>query len=143
MPLGDKALRKRNQEKDKKAGVIRDTRLLQKMDRAKEDILCGECAQSFKVTVKMADARIHAANKHPKKTFEELFPMGDEESDGPADDELPDSKNAFKCVFSKNTMFSDGYETKETFEGKVMEVMAHEVTIGGSIVIDLVSQHDL
>ena len=87
----------------------------------------------------MADARIHCANKHPKKTFEELFRVaGESEDDGPADDELPDSKNAWNCVFSKNTMFSDGYTTKETFEGKVMEVMAHEVTIGGSIVIDLV-----
>lgn len=144
MPLGDKALRKRNQEKDKKNGIIRDTRVLQKQDRAKADILCGECSQSFKVTIKMADAKIHAANKHPKKTFEELFPMGDEsEEEEDQDDELPDSKKGWKCAFTGNTMFSDGYTMKEIYEGKVMEVKAKEVTIGGSIVMDLVSQHSL
>ena len=35
-------------------------------------------------------------------------------------------------------MFSDGYQTKETFEGKIIEVKAEDCTIGGSIVINLV-----
>ena len=138
MPLGDKALRKRNQEKDKKNGVIRDTRVLQKMDRAKADILCGECSQSFKVTTKMADARIHASNKHPRKTFEELFPVDGSDEEEEADDELPNSKNVFKCAFTKDEMFSDGYTMKPIFEGNVMEVKAQDATIGGSIVINLV-----
>ena len=40
-------------------------------------------------------------------------------------------------------MFSDGYKMKPIFEDKVMEVKAEEVTIGGSIVINLVYQHSL
>tara|TARA_B110000285_G_C14871119_1_gene489249 strand:+ start:341 stop:451 length:111 start_codon:yes stop_codon:yes gene_type:complete len=35
-------------------------------------------------------------------------------------------------------MFSDGYQTKETFEGKIIEVKAMDCTIGGSIVCNLV-----
>lgn len=147
MPLGDKALRKRNQEKDKKAGIIRDTRVLQKQERAKPDVLCGVCSQSFKVTTKNADARKHAEGKHPKKTFEELFPslceQSEEEEEGPADDEIPESKDGWKCAFTGNVMFSDGYTMAPVYEGMVMEVKAAEVTIGGSILIDLVAHHDL
>jgi hypothetical protein len=40
-------------------------------------------------------------------------------------------------------MFSDGYKMKETFEGAVMEVKATDVTIGGSILPNLVAHHDL
>lgn len=85
----------------------------------------------------MADARIHAANKHPKKTFEQLFPE-DESEEEEEDDELPDSKNVFKCAFTKDEMFSDGYTMKPIFEGNVMEVKAQDANIGGSIVINLV-----
>ena len=56
----------------------------------------------------------------------------------PKDDALPDYKKEWKCAFTKNTMFSDGYQTKETFEGKIIEVKAMDCTIGGSIVCNLV-----
>lgn len=146
MPLGDKALKKRNQEKDRKAGIIRDTRVLQKMDRAKADVLCTVCAQSFKVTERNVDAHKHADSKHPKKTFDECFPslgaQPEEEEEEP-DDELPESKKGWACAFTNNVMFSDGYTMAPIFEGMVMEVKASEITIGGSIVVNLVAHHGL
>lgn len=147
MPLGDKALRKRNQEKDKKAGIIRDTRVLQKNERAKADVLCHFCAQSFKVTVKNVDAHKHAESKHPKATFDECFPslgeQAEESDDGPVDDDLPESKEGWKCALTGSVMFSDGYKMAPAFGGAVMEVKATDVTIGGSIGPNLVAHHDL
>ena len=87
------------------------------------------------------DARKHADSKHPKKTFEELFPSlceQDDEDEEAEDDELPESKQGWKCAFSGNVMFSDGYTMAPTYEGMVMEVKAQDVTIGGSIVVNLV-----
>jgi hypothetical protein len=40
-------------------------------------------------------------------------------------------------------MFSDGYTMAAAYEGMVMEVKATEVTIGGTIVANLVAHHDL
>ena len=67
-----------------------------------------------------------------------LFEDAEEEEED-EDDELPDSKKGWKCAFTGNTMFSDGYTMKEIYEGKIMEVKAKEVTIGGSIVMNLVA----
>ena len=115
------------------------------MERAKADVLCSVCAQSFKVTEKNVDARKHAESKHPKKTFEECFPsLGEQpEEEEQADDELPESKKGWACAFTNNVMFSDGYTMAPIFEGMVMEVKATEITIGGSIVINLVAHHGL
>ena len=43
MPLGEKALKKRQQNADAKKGIIRDTKVLQKMERAKADVMCTIC----------------------------------------------------------------------------------------------------
>lgn len=56
----------------------------------------------------MVDARKHVEGKHPKKTYEECFPE-EEEDDEDADDELPESKKGWKCAFTGDVMFSDGY----------------------------------
>ena len=98
------------------------------------------------MTIKNIDARKHADGKHPKKTFEECFPSlceQDEEEEGDVDDELPENKSVMKCAFNGNVMFSDGYTQSTIFEGMVMEVKATDVTIGGSMTINLVAQHGL
>ena len=112
------------------------------MDRAKADVLCAMCSQSFKVTEKNVDATNHAAGKHAKKTFEECFPSlceQEEEDEVEVDDELPDNKKVWKCAFTKNVLFSDGYKMEPIYEGMVMEVKATDVTIGGEIVSSLVA----
>mmetsp|Transcript_18002 Transcript_18002/g.53539 ORF Transcript_18002/g.53539 Transcript_18002/m.53539 type:complete len:142 (-) Transcript_18002:15-440(-) len=74
MPLGGKALKRREQAKDAKNGIIRDELTLRKAANAKADVLCKLCATSFKLTKKNVDARTHAESKHPGKTFAECFP---------------------------------------------------------------------
>ena len=74
MPLGDKALKKRKAAENAAKGIVTDTKVLQKAERAKKDVLCAMCSQPFKVTEKNVDAHKHAENKHPKKTWEECFP---------------------------------------------------------------------
>ena len=59
------------------------------------------------------------------------------------DDDLPDSKTSWKCAFTKDVMFSDGYKLTPVFEDKIMEVKAEDCTIGGSIVVNLVYHHEL
>ena len=116
------------------------------MDRAKADVLCAMCSQSFKVTQKNVDAHKHAEGKHPKKTWEECFPdlcEQEEEDEGDVDDELPVNKKVWKCAFTGNVMFSDGYTMEPIYEGQVMEVKALDVTIGGNVVVNLVAQHAL
>lgn len=73
MPLGGKALKKREQARDAKAGVIRDAGQLRKIQTAKPDVACAICGTIFKVTKKNADARIHCDSKHPQSTFGECF----------------------------------------------------------------------
>ena len=84
------------------------------MDRAKADVNCAICAQSFKVTIKNVDAHKHHEGKHPKKTWEECFPslceIIDNEELDEVDDELPENKKVSKCAFTGNVMFSDGYK---------------------------------
>ena len=65
------------------------------------------------------------------------------EEEGPVDDELPESKKGWKCIFNGNVMFSDGYLMEPVFEGGVMEVKANMISIGGEIVCNLVEQHQL
>ena len=48
----------------------------------------------------------------------------DDQEEEVQDDELPDSKKGWKCLFTGNIMFSDGYKMKPIFEDKVMEVKA-------------------
>mmetsp|Transcript_83349 Transcript_83349/g.202101 ORF Transcript_83349/g.202101 Transcript_83349/m.202101 type:complete len:80 (+) Transcript_83349:65-304(+) len=74
MPLGGKALKKREQNANAKAGIVTDDAVLRKQAAAKEDIKCTICSTAFKVTKKNADQKIHAESKHPKSTFEECFP---------------------------------------------------------------------
>ena len=117
------------------------------MERAKPEVQCAICGQTFLVTKKNVDAHKHHENKHPKKTFAECFPdlvekeEDDDEED--ADDELPENKKVWKCAFTGNVMFSDGYTMEPIYEGQVMEVKALDITIGGNIVINLVTQHNL
>ena len=96
----------------------------------------------FKVTQRNVEQYKHAEMKHPKHTFAECFPSlveaEEEEEDGPKDDELPVSKNGWKCIFNRNVMFSDGYRMEPIFEGGVMEVKANLISIGGEIVCNLV-----
>ena len=66
--------------------------------------------------------------------------MAEEENN---DDDLPDSKKGWKCAFTGDMMFSDGYKLTPVFEDKIMEVKAEDCTIGGSIVCNLVYQHSL
>lgn len=74
MPLGDKAIKKREQAKNAKAGIITNDQVLRKEANKKEEVICKICMQSFKVTKKNADQKNHAESKHPKSTFEECFP---------------------------------------------------------------------
>ena len=97
----------------------------------------------------MPELMDHFQSKHEKKgfTFKQCFPefVEDEieEEEVPKDDELPVSKNGWKCIFNGNVMFSDGYRMEPIFEGSVMEVKANLITIGGEIVCNLVEQHQL
>ena len=92
----------------------------------------------------------HWKSKHEKKgfTLEKCFPFlvekdEDDEDEGPADDELPVSKNGWKCIFNGNVMFSDGYKMEPLFEGSVMQLKAKEIYRGGERVCNLVAQHQL
>ena len=69
--------------------------------------------------------------------------MEEEEEEIPVDDELPVSKNGWKCIFNGKSMFSDGYKMETIFEGAVMEVKANLINIGGEVVCNLVEQHKL
>ena len=95
------------------------------MERAKPDVSCAICKAIFKVTLRNVEQKKHAENKHPKSTFEECFPTlvekeeEDEEDDAPVDDELPVSKNGWKCIFNGSVMYSDGYTIEPVFEGSV------------------------
>lgn len=74
MPLGGKALKKRQQNENAKAGVVTDDAVLRKQATAKEEVKCTICSTVFKVTKKNADQKAHAESKHPKSTFAECFP---------------------------------------------------------------------
>ncbi|CAE8601577.1 unnamed protein product, partial [Polarella glacialis] len=74
MPLGGKALKKREQNANEKLGIVTDDAILRKQATAKQDIKCTICSQVFKVTKKNVDQKNHFAAKHPKSTFEECFP---------------------------------------------------------------------
>uniref|UniRef100_A0A7S2H271 At2g23090-like zinc-binding domain-containing protein n=2 Tax=Octactis speculum TaxID=3111310 RepID=A0A7S2H271_9STRA len=74
MPLGGKALKKREQARDAKAGIIRDAGALRKKATAKKEEKCLLCGTIFKITKKNADARIHSDSKHPTSSFEACFP---------------------------------------------------------------------
>ena len=74
MPLGGKAIKKREQAAAEKAGIIRDAKVLEKMAKAKPDVHCKICGQIFKLTKKNVDQRNHHISKHPKETFEACFP---------------------------------------------------------------------
>merc|ERR1711862_274557 len=74
MPLGGKALKKREQASNAKAGIVTDDAILRKQATAKEDVKCTVCMQAFKVTKKNADQKAHAESKHPKCSFAECFP---------------------------------------------------------------------
>mmetsp|Transcript_19516 Transcript_19516/g.60147 ORF Transcript_19516/g.60147 Transcript_19516/m.60147 type:complete len:134 (-) Transcript_19516:34-435(-) len=74
MPLGGKALKRRQQAEDAKNGVVRDELTLRKAANAKKDVQCKVCGATFKLTKKNADQRAHAASKHADKTFAECWP---------------------------------------------------------------------
>mmetsp|Transcript_68312 Transcript_68312/g.154540 ORF Transcript_68312/g.154540 Transcript_68312/m.154540 type:complete len:122 (+) Transcript_68312:84-449(+) len=74
MPLGNKALKKRQQNEDAKNGVVRDELSLRKAANAKPDVKCVFCGTIFKVTKKNVDQRNHVDSKHPKETFAACFP---------------------------------------------------------------------
>ena len=74
MPLGGKALKRREQAKDAKNGVVRDELALRKAANAKADVHCTVCAVAFKLTKRNVDQRAHVESKHPGKTFAECFP---------------------------------------------------------------------
>lgn len=76
------------------------------MERAKADVLCEICKASFKVTIRNVEQHNHVASKHPKQTFEQCFPSLVEKEEEPEeeepDDPLPESKKAWKCIFTGN-----------------------------------------
>ena len=75
------------------------------MDRAKADVLCTICKASFKVTIRNVEANAHVGSKHAKSTFEKCFPSlceQEEEEEVDLDDPLPESKKAWKCIFTGN-----------------------------------------
>ena len=74
MPLGGKALKRRQQAEDAKNGVVRDELALRKAANAKADVHCTVCAVAFKLTKRNVDQRAHVESKHPGKTFAECFP---------------------------------------------------------------------
>ena len=74
MPLGGKALKRREQAKDAKNGIVRDELALRKAANAKADVHCTVCAVAFKLTKRNVDQRAHVESKHPGKTFAECFP---------------------------------------------------------------------
>lgn len=74
MALGNKALKRRNQAADAKAGIVRDSIELRKIATAKPEMFCSVCKQMFLLTKSNADARRHASGKHDKMSFEECFP---------------------------------------------------------------------
>mmetsp|Transcript_41431 Transcript_41431/g.79388 ORF Transcript_41431/g.79388 Transcript_41431/m.79388 type:complete len:80 (-) Transcript_41431:159-398(-) len=74
MPLGGKALKKREQNNNAKAGIVTDDKVLRKQATAKEECKCAICNLTFKVTKKNADQRIHAESKHPRNSLAECFP---------------------------------------------------------------------
>jgi hypothetical protein len=43
-----------------------------------------------------------------------------EEDEGPVDDPLPQGEMGWKCAFTGNFMFTDGYPMSEIYEGMVM-----------------------
>ena len=59
MPLGGKALKRREQAKDAKNGIVRDELALRKAANAKADVHCTVCAVAFKLTKKNVDQRTH------------------------------------------------------------------------------------
>mmetsp|Transcript_649 Transcript_649/g.2355 ORF Transcript_649/g.2355 Transcript_649/m.2355 type:complete len:132 (-) Transcript_649:1005-1400(-) len=73
MPLGNKALKRREQATDAKNGVVRDALVLKKAATAKKDVKCAVCSTTFKLTKKNVDARAHADSKHPTRTFADCF----------------------------------------------------------------------
>ena len=74
MALGEKALKRRQQAADAKAGIVRDSIALRKMASAKPEVSCSVCKQIFLLTKSNADARRHHASKHDKVTWAECFP---------------------------------------------------------------------
>mmetsp|Transcript_13312 Transcript_13312/g.17781 ORF Transcript_13312/g.17781 Transcript_13312/m.17781 type:complete len:123 (+) Transcript_13312:65-433(+) len=74
MPQSNKALKRREQARDAKAGIVRNEMVLRKQAKAKPDVFCTVCGTSFKLTKRNVDARTHAESKHATKTFAECFP---------------------------------------------------------------------
>lgn len=74
MALGEKALKRRQQASDAKAGIVRDSIALRKASTAKPEMICSSCKQVFLLTKSNADAKRHHMGKHSKMTWEECFP---------------------------------------------------------------------
>mmetsp|Transcript_30616 Transcript_30616/g.50563 ORF Transcript_30616/g.50563 Transcript_30616/m.50563 type:complete len:132 (-) Transcript_30616:109-504(-) len=75
MALGNKALKRREQAADAKAGVTRNSIDLRKLASAKPEMFCAVCKQMFLLTKKNAEAKRHHEGKHPKVAlFSECFP---------------------------------------------------------------------
>merc|ERR1711957_684260 len=74
MPLGGKALKKREQNANAAKGIVTDDAILRKQATAKAEVKCSICMQVFKVTKTCADQKNHAASKHPKQTIADCFP---------------------------------------------------------------------
>jgi hypothetical protein len=98
----------------------------------------------------LPELEAHFESKHKKKggpTIEECFDafkVVADEDEADNDDKLPEGKIAWKCAFTGNYMFHDGYRQREIYEGMVLEVKGKDgVSVGGNIVIDLVAQHGL
>ena len=72
-------VRRAQQKADAAAGIVRDTRNLAKMERNANQISCVLCKATFKVTERMFETHTHAESKHPKLTYEDCFPVEEEE----------------------------------------------------------------
>ena len=74
-----------------------------------------------------------------KKEFNDDFLKKFEEVE--LDGELPENSKVWKCSFTGDVMFSDGYTMEPILDNQAMEVKAEEISLGGETVVNLVAQH--
>lgn len=129
MALGEKALKRRQQASDAKAGIVRDSIALRKISTAKPEMICSSCKQVFLLTKSNADAKRHHMGKHSKMTWEECFPeIAKVEADLLAEAEREKAKPVCQVVTKKvskkkqaadmDDLLSAGIKPKKSGKGK-------------------------
>merc|ERR1711957_685247 len=111
------------QKADRDAGIIRDTRTLQKMQKAKAIISCAICKAPFKVTERMVEQRQHAESKHPKDSYDTCFPEEEEEeAAGYVQEETFAPANNWVCHQTGDVVCNDGFRQAKTHKFCVLSV---------------------